>query len=183
MLRSAISAFTRVFDALWRCAADPGSIVLPHRLGSRLCGASSGRCFASPGERCTASGTRDLLLHTPSSETLVARSAARRVSNHVAVGCAAMMLWHSGLVVVGFRAPIELDGHALDEAVRRFLKFSPFLCFRQPVFHLFPSKRSPLTAHVFQRSKLIFRIHKFPQHLFSLTWSNLHLMKCQLTIS
>ena len=25
MLRSAISAFTRVFDALWRCAADPGS--------------------------------------------------------------------------------------------------------------------------------------------------------------
>jgi hypothetical protein len=26
MLRSAISAFTRVFDGLWRCAADPGSI-------------------------------------------------------------------------------------------------------------------------------------------------------------
>jgi len=26
MLRSAISAFTRVFDALWRCAADPGSM-------------------------------------------------------------------------------------------------------------------------------------------------------------
>src|ERR1700684_641545 len=25
MLRSAKSAFTRVFDALWRCAADPGS--------------------------------------------------------------------------------------------------------------------------------------------------------------
>jgi hypothetical protein len=25
MLRSALSAFTRVFDALWRCAADPGS--------------------------------------------------------------------------------------------------------------------------------------------------------------
>jgi hypothetical protein len=25
-LRSAISAFTRVFDALWRCAADPGSM-------------------------------------------------------------------------------------------------------------------------------------------------------------
>ncbi len=24
MLRSVISAFTRVFDALWRCAADPG---------------------------------------------------------------------------------------------------------------------------------------------------------------
>jgi len=26
MLRSAESAFTRVFDALWRCAADPGSL-------------------------------------------------------------------------------------------------------------------------------------------------------------
>jgi len=26
MLRSAFSAFTRVFDALWRCAADPGSM-------------------------------------------------------------------------------------------------------------------------------------------------------------
>ena len=26
MLRSAISAFTRVFDGLWRCAADPGAI-------------------------------------------------------------------------------------------------------------------------------------------------------------
>src|ERR1700746_1517501 len=25
MLRSATSAFTRVFDALWRCAAEPGS--------------------------------------------------------------------------------------------------------------------------------------------------------------
>jgi len=25
-LRSAISAFTRVFDVLWRCAADPGPI-------------------------------------------------------------------------------------------------------------------------------------------------------------
>jgi hypothetical protein len=97
MLRSAISAFTRVFDALWRCAADPGSIVLPHRPVSRLCGASSGRCFASPGERCTASGTRDLLLHTPSSETLVARSAATpRVLNHVAVGCAAIMTRPTG---------------------------------------------------------------------------------------
>jgi hypothetical protein len=33
MLRSAISAFTRVFDALClaaRCAADPGPIVLDH---------------------------------------------------------------------------------------------------------------------------------------------------------
>jgi hypothetical protein len=27
MLRSATSAFTRVFDTLWRCAADPGSTV------------------------------------------------------------------------------------------------------------------------------------------------------------
>jgi len=49
MLRSAISAFTRVFDALWRSAADPGSIALLN--GSRLCG-------APPKRRCTASGTR-----------------------------------------------------------------------------------------------------------------------------
>jgi len=27
MLRSAESAFTRVFDALWRCAAKPGPMV------------------------------------------------------------------------------------------------------------------------------------------------------------
>ena len=45
MLRNAnaISAFTRVFDALclaaW-CAADPGPLCTPHCLGSRLCGAS-----------------------------------------------------------------------------------------------------------------------------------------------
>src|SRR5882724_12377532 len=31
MLRSAISAFTRVIDALWRCAADPGSILSSHK--------------------------------------------------------------------------------------------------------------------------------------------------------
>src|SRR6266568_6335869 len=31
MLRSAISAFTRVFDALWRCAADPPSILSSHK--------------------------------------------------------------------------------------------------------------------------------------------------------
>jgi len=38
-LRSAISAFTRVFDTLWRCAADRGGhlayILFIH--GSRLC--------------------------------------------------------------------------------------------------------------------------------------------------
>jgi len=41
MLRSATSAFTRVFDALWLaawCAADPGSIRCSS--GSRFCGAS-----------------------------------------------------------------------------------------------------------------------------------------------
>jgi hypothetical protein len=27
---SAISAFTRVFDALWRCTADPGSFQTPN---------------------------------------------------------------------------------------------------------------------------------------------------------
>ncbi len=37
--RSAFSAFTRVFDALWRCAAEPGSIS-QRRYGSRLCGAA-----------------------------------------------------------------------------------------------------------------------------------------------
>jgi hypothetical protein len=28
----AINAFTRVFDALWRCAADPGAIPAPRHL-------------------------------------------------------------------------------------------------------------------------------------------------------
>jgi hypothetical protein len=36
-------------------------------------------------------------------------------------------------VIAGFRAPIELDGYPVDEWVGRFLEFSPFLCFRQPV--------------------------------------------------
>ncbi len=53
-LRSAISAFTRVFDALWIaawCAADPGPI---------WCGGSVGPGSAEQREvRCTASGTRD----------------------------------------------------------------------------------------------------------------------------
>jgi len=34
MLRSAFSAFTRVFDALWRCAADPGPTL--HGSGSAV---------------------------------------------------------------------------------------------------------------------------------------------------
>src|SRR5216683_2347918 len=49
MLRSAMSAFTRVFDALWFaawCAADPGPMPPQRKYGSRLCGAA-----------CTASGT------------------------------------------------------------------------------------------------------------------------------
>ena len=56
MLRSAVSAFTRVFDALWRCAADPASIVPGIVLGP---GSAVHRKV-----RCTASGTRDVLLHT-----------------------------------------------------------------------------------------------------------------------
>jgi hypothetical protein len=40
MQRSATSAFTRVFDALWRCVADPGSMRCIR--GSRLCGAAQG---------------------------------------------------------------------------------------------------------------------------------------------
>ena len=59
-------------------------------------------------------------------------------------------------VIAGFRAPIELDGYPVDEWVGRFLEFSPFLCFRQPVLRFSPGKRRPLTAHVFQRSKAIF---------------------------
>jgi len=39
MLRSAFSAFTRVFDALRRCAADPGS-KCGKLCGSRLWGAA-----------------------------------------------------------------------------------------------------------------------------------------------
>jgi len=59
----ALSAFTRVFNALWQhvalaawCAADPGSI---RAGGSRLCGA--------PQERCAASGTR-LMRQRPPTE-------------------------------------------------------------------------------------------------------------------
>src|SRR5882724_11981995 len=48
---SALSAFTRVCDALWRCAADPGStwpiIMDPGSAEQRI-------------ERCTAPGTREL---------------------------------------------------------------------------------------------------------------------------
>jgi hypothetical protein len=64
MLRSAISAFTRVFDALclaaW-CAADPGSIAPAGSAAwvPALRSSVTGRCYASPGARCTASGTRE----------------------------------------------------------------------------------------------------------------------------
>src|SRR5665213_3341583 len=51
MQRSAISAFTRVFDALWRCAADPGPRL--REAGSRVCGASSSDAAPCPGQvRC-----------------------------------------------------------------------------------------------------------------------------------
>src|ERR1700682_2056897 len=59
MLRSAISAFTRVFDALclaaW-CAADPGATMCCFWVPA-LCGAAR--------ERCTASGTRFSAASTP----------------------------------------------------------------------------------------------------------------------
>jgi len=53
MLRNAISAFTRVFDALWLapwCAADPGYIWFNDEW-VRRCGATqrTRRCCASPG--------------------------------------------------------------------------------------------------------------------------------------
>jgi hypothetical protein len=41
MLRSAVSASRRVFDAQWRCAADPRSIVHSAPAWVQLCGASS----------------------------------------------------------------------------------------------------------------------------------------------
>jgi hypothetical protein len=51
MLRGAISAFTRVYDALWRCAADPGPMRRVHRL------VGPGSAEQRKGRR-TASGTR-----------------------------------------------------------------------------------------------------------------------------
>jgi len=50
MLRSTKSAFTRVFDALWWCAADPGPM-LPQS-GSRLCAAAF-HAAARPGHRAS----------------------------------------------------------------------------------------------------------------------------------
>jgi len=47
--RITTSAFTRVFDALWWCAAEPGPML---QSGSRLCAAAL--------SRCSASGTRGL---------------------------------------------------------------------------------------------------------------------------
>jgi hypothetical protein len=58
MLRSAISASGRVFDALWRCAADPEPTSQVSIWVPALRSNATGRCCASPGERCTASGTR-----------------------------------------------------------------------------------------------------------------------------
>src|SRR5450759_1435144 len=65
--------------------------------------------------------------------------------------------------LVGLRAPVELDRHPLCEWISRFPKLSPFLRFRQPVVHFFPGKRSALTAHIFQRAKLISWIHDAPK--------------------
>jgi len=66
MLRSARGSALRAARAQApRCAADPGSIA--HSASPwvpALRCIVTGRCFASPGERCTASGTRDALLHT-----------------------------------------------------------------------------------------------------------------------
>ena len=59
------------------------------------------------------------------------------------------------LVIVGFGAPVELDGNASYEGVRRFPELFPFFGFREPVFHFSFRNRSPLTAHAFLRSKII----------------------------
>src|SRR5882724_12804944 len=42
------------------CAADPGSKYWLAPLGPGSAAQLTGRCFTSPGERCTASGTNDL---------------------------------------------------------------------------------------------------------------------------
>jgi len=47
MLRSAISSFTRVFDALWRCAFDPGSTASLSSMGPGSAVQREGRCTAS----------------------------------------------------------------------------------------------------------------------------------------
>src|SRR5947208_9773529 len=59
------------------------------------------------------------------------------------------------LVIVGFGAPVELDGNASYKGVRRFPELFPFLGFREPVFHFSFRNRSPLAAHAFLRSKII----------------------------
>jgi hypothetical protein len=46
-------------------------------------------------------------------------------------------------VIVGFGAPVELDGNASYEGVRRFPELFPFLGFREPVFHFSFRNRSP----------------------------------------
>jgi len=53
MLRSAISAFTRVFDTLWRCVSDPGPSNTLICVGPGSAEQREGRCIAS--------GTRPLL--------------------------------------------------------------------------------------------------------------------------
>jgi hypothetical protein len=53
--------------------------------------------------------------------------------------------------VIGFPAPVKLDGSYFYEWVRAFLEPLPFIGFRQPLFHLFLSKSSLLSAHDFQR--------------------------------
>jgi hypothetical protein len=52
-MRCSKSAFTRVFDALWRCTADPGSFQTQRLLRSRVCSAPLrfAPCCAAPGKR------------------------------------------------------------------------------------------------------------------------------------
>src|SRR6266404_2398780 len=50
--------------AAW-CAADPGSILLYGNMGPGSAEQRTRRCFASPGRRCTASGTRGQLPALP----------------------------------------------------------------------------------------------------------------------
>ena len=59
----------------------------------------------------------------------------------------------SGLVITKFGAPVELDGDAFLKGVGRFPEFSPFLSFRQPIFHFSFGDFGPFPTHAFLRGK------------------------------
>jgi len=62
-------------------------------------------------------------------------------------------------MTIGVGAPVELDSNAVFEGVRWFPQLFPFRSFWEPVFHFSFSNRSPLKAHAFLRSEIIFCPH------------------------